>query len=152
MGLTVISYGRFYVALYLFEKLLLHDENDSFVFLFSYASLKFRVYIYTDYTYMVALASKQLFDDPVWVEHYERCVELFIERFIVFCRYTINKNSVYNREKDIGHYVLLTFSAHFIDWRIWYAFFLLPYRMIIVFNDGKDGHILALDKTAHCDG
>jgi hypothetical protein len=77
MGLTVISYGRFYVALYLFEKLLLHDENDSFVFLFSYASLKFRVYIYTDYTYMVALASKQLFDDPVWVEHYERCVELF---------------------------------------------------------------------------
>jgi hypothetical protein len=53
-----------------------------------------------------------------------------------------------SREREIGHYVLTKFEAHFIDWDIW--FFSLPYRMIKVLHD-DDGDILELNKIALCD-
>lgn len=123
---TVISYGRFYKTTFLFEKLLVHREDDSFMFLLSYDRLKFKVHIFPNYTYMVGLerAPRTVFrlNFLDWQEQYENemieCVERFIQRFMLFCRYAVNKEYIYNREREIGRYVLTKFEAHFIDWNI----------------------------------
>jgi hypothetical protein len=153
---TVLSKGCFYEAIYLLEILLQHDADDSFVFRLSYKGVKFSVYIYPNYSYMVIL--KTLVEPSV---HYLTCstviavVESFVEKFLRFCL-GVNTNHIYNCEQEIGHYVLMTFAAHIIDWSIWYSFFSLPYRMLKIRHNSCDencderGNFFQRNNIAYC--
>ena len=77
-----------------------------------------------------------------------------MERFMEFCL-GVNKNHIYNCEQEIGHYILTTFSAHIIDWSIWYSFFSLPYRMLKIRHsrydeNGETCTFFRRNKIAHC--
>jgi hypothetical protein len=66
-----------------------------------------------------------------WFHIYEQllaAVETLITNFLTWCRYTVNRNHIYNCEQEIGYYLLRTFGIHVFDWNIWYAVFSLPYR------------------------
>ena len=78
MPSTVLSKGCFYEAEYLLEILLQHDADDSFVFCLSYYGLKYRVYIYGDYSYMVILPTK--LTAPHFL-HYTAAIET-VENFV----------------------------------------------------------------------
>jgi hypothetical protein len=90
MASTVLSKGCFYEVEYLLETLLQHDEDDSFIFRLSYDGLKFCVYIYPDYLYMVILEALPKSTVRInvlnWDEEYQRVsvavVETFMERFM----------------------------------------------------------------------
>lgn len=115
----------------MFEKLLQHDDDDSFVFRLSYNKLKYRVYIYGDYSYMVILPTK--LTAPHFHNHaiLLETVENFVESFLDFCR-DVARDCIYNCEQEIGHYLLITFGVHIFDWNIWYAFFSRPYNPLRV--------------------
>ncbi|CAB4028696.1 Hypothetical predicted protein [Paramuricea clavata] len=150
---NVLSYGCFGKAEFLFEVLTDHFEDDSFMFILSHEQEKFRIYIYSDYTYMVDFVSRNFFEEIPWMSgEYRRLrideIETFVETFMHFCQFTVKKEYIYFRERKIDHYMLHKFKAYFVDWNIWYAFFSLPYRMIK--KDG-DGNLFEHVQIAHRD-
>ena len=128
MPFTVLSRGVLCEAEFLFEKLTKHEDNDSFIFILGYNHIKYRVYVYGDYSYMVILPT-QLTES--WFHIYEQllgAVEILITNFLSWCRHTVNRNHIYNCEQEIGYYLLRTFGIYVSDWNIWYAVFSLPYQ------------------------
>jgi hypothetical protein len=125
MPLTVLSKGCFCEVEYLFEILLIHNDDDSFVFRLLYNGVRYRVHIYGDYSYMVILPAKPTPNIHNY-DHIIETVEYFVETFLDFCL-TVKRERIYNWEQEIGHHLLITFGAHMLDWHIWYAFFSKPY-------------------------
>jgi hypothetical protein len=131
MPLTVLSKGCFCEAEYLFEILLLHNADDSFVFRLLYNGVRYRVH----YSYMVILSTESTAPHNAITE-----VEYFVETFLDFCL-GVNRERIYNCEQEIGYHLLITFGAHMLDWNIWYAFFSKPYQRFLSSYDA-DGYEL----------
>jgi hypothetical protein len=109
------------------KKIVQHENDDSFIFILSYNKLRYRVYVYGDYSYMVILPTKLT---ESWFHNYAQLlatVETLMENFLCFCPYTVNRDHIYNCEQEIGYYLLITFGIHVFDWDIWYALFSRPY-------------------------
>ena len=131
MPFTVLSKGVLCEADFIFEKLTKHEANDSFVFILGYNRLKYRVYVYGDYSYMVILPT-QVTEASIYIyETLLKTVETLMINFLSFCRHTVNKNCIYNCEQEIGYYLLITFGIYVFDWDIWYACFSSPYQRLI---------------------
>jgi hypothetical protein len=136
MPLTVLSKGCFCKVEYLFEILLLHNADNSFVFRLLYNGLRYRVYISANYSYRVVLSTPPPHNYAIIIE----TVEYFVETFLDFCR-SVNRERIYNCQQEIGHHLLRTFEAHMLDWNIWYAFFSKPYQRFLSSCDA-DGYEL----------
>jgi hypothetical protein len=124
MPFTVLSKGVLCKANFIFEKLTRHNANDCFEFILGYRELKYRVYIYDDYSYIINLP-KPVTNSEILI----RTVQRVLCEFLSFCK-TANRNNIYNREQEIGYYLLITLGIYVLDWDIWYAFFSSPYRRV----------------------
>jgi hypothetical protein len=144
MPLSVLSKGCLYKADYLFEKLLQHDDDDTFIFNLVFNRLRYRIYIYGDYSYTVVLSTPRVHNAAILLE----TVDDFMESFLVFCQ-NVNTERIYC-EQEIKHYLLVTFGVFITDWSIWYAFFSRPYfKSSELFNEDKWYYIHRI-KVAHC--
>jgi hypothetical protein len=83
----VLSRGCLYEVNYLFEKLLQHDNDDTFAFCLLFNGLRYRVYIYGDYSYTVV--STRPVHNAISLE----TVDAFVESFLVFCQDDVNKRT-----------------------------------------------------------
>ena len=136
MSWSVLSNGCLYRAEYLFEKLLQHDDDDTFVFVYNH--LRYRVYIHGDYSYTVVLATSNVYNVAI------DAIDNFVGDFLVFCQ-NVNTERIYC-EQEIKHYLLVTFGLHITDWNIWYAFFSRPYIKSELFTENRRHRI----KVSHC--
>ena len=134
MPFTVLSKGVLCEAEFLFEKLTQHKDDDSFIFLLSYNKLKYHVYVYGDYSYMVVLPTKLTEPHFRNYAHLLATVENLMDSFLSFCQYVVNKDHIYNCEQEIGYFLLVAFGIHVFDWDIWYALFSRPYNRFQVLN------------------
>jgi hypothetical protein len=139
MSWSVLSKGCLYNAEYLFEKLLHHDDEDTFAFVLVHNRLRYRIYIYGDWSYTVVLATTGgVYNETIDV------IDTFVGDFLVFCQ-NVNTERIYC-EQEIKHYLLVTFGLHITDWSIWYAFFSRPYIKSELFTENRYHRI----KVAHC--
>jgi hypothetical protein len=106
MSKLALSKEYLYEATYLFEKLLHEDSDDTFAFSLLFNGLRYRVYIYGDYSYTV-ISSR-----PVHNAISLETVDAFVERFLCFCQDDVNKEYVYFCEQEIQHYLLITFGVY----------------------------------------
>jgi hypothetical protein len=130
MSFTVLSKGVLCEANFIFEKVLRHDADDSFIFILGYRQLKYRVYVYGDYSYLIILPAEVTEASIFIYETLSNTIETLMSNFLSFCQ-TVNKNCIYNCEQEIGYFLLITLGIYVSDWNIWYACFSSPYQRLV---------------------